>query len=196
MNCGIYRPVSKERFDAYKAGILKLKQKAEKAGAHIIFITPPYYDDHGKTKPGGFNYADTLATYSRWLVSQRANGWDVIDLNAEMTADILARRVTQPNLTFQRDHVHPNTSGHLIMAQSLIHWFASPNTAPTAELIRQNNIPADLLDLVTQRMNILHYAWLTETKYKRPGMKKGLPLPKANKLVERINQSIHKLSAQ
>jgi len=194
MNCGIYRPVSKERFDAYKAGILKLKAKVEKTGASIIFITPPYYDNHGQTKPGEFNYADTLATYSRWLVSQRANGWDVIDLNSEMTAAIHARQVTHPKLTFQRDHIHPNAVGHRIMAQSLIDWFASPNTSPTEQLIRQNTLPANVLSLVKKRMNLLRLAWLTETKHKRPGIPKGLPFPKAEEQAAKLTQKINALT--
>jgi len=190
MNCGVYRPVSKERFDAYKAGILKLKTKAEKAGAHIIFVTPPYYDDHGKTKPGGFNYADTLATYAQWLVSQRKNGWDVIDLNSEMTSVIHAWQVIDPKVTFQRDHVHPNTAGHRIMAQSLIDWFASANTAPTEQLIHQIEIPAGLNSLMNQRMRLLRDAWLTETKHSRPGIKPGLPMDQAKKKSSELTQKI------
>ena len=83
MNFCIYSPVNKERFDAYKAGMQRLKSEVEKSGAKIIFVTPPYYDDHGKFK--SFNYTDTLATYSQWLVAQRAQGWDVIDLNTGIT---------------------------------------------------------------------------------------------------------------
>jgi lysophospholipase L1-like esterase len=191
MNCGIYRPVSKERFDAYKAGILKLKTKAEKAGAHIIFITPPYYDDHGKTKPGGFNYADTLATYSSWLVDQRKKGWDVIDLNSEMTRAIHARQVIQPKLTYQGDHIHPNAQGHQIMVQSLINWLSSPNTAPTEQLIRQSELPKGVAPLVNQRMVLLRNAWLTETKHTRPGLKPGLPMDQANKKAEDFTKKIN-----
>jgi lysophospholipase L1-like esterase len=190
MNCGLYRPVNKERFDAYKAGILKLKNKAEKSGAHIIFVTPPYYDDHGKTKLGGFNYADTLATYSQWLVSQRENGWDVIDLNSEMTRAIQARQVIDPKLTFQGDRIHPNAAGHQIMVQSLIDWFASTNTAPTEQLIRQSEIPAGLNSLVNQRMQILRDAWLSKTKHSRPGIKPGLPMPQAKKKVAKLTKKI------
>ena len=188
MNCGIYRPVNKERFDAYKAGIQRLKSEVEKSGSNIIFVTPPYYDDHGKSK--SFNYADTLATYSQWLVSQRELGWNVIDLNTEMTQRIHARQVIQPKFTTQRDSVHPDKLGHQIMAESLIFWFANRSAATTEALIRQHGTPRGLSSLVDTRMQILRDAWVTETKHKRPGVKPGLPMDQAKveaaKLTEKI----------
>ncbi len=194
MNCGIYKPVSPDRFQAYQDGIKKLKSKAEKAGAQIIFVTPPYFDDHGKSK--GFNYADTLATYSQWLVVQREKGWDVIDLNTEMTQSIHARRVINPKFSVQGDRVHPNTLGHQIMAQSLIDWFSTPRTASTADLLRQHETPKGLRTLVNTRMQLLRDAWLTEIKHTRPGVKPGLPMEKANiqakKLTTQINVTLSK----
>ena len=194
MNCGIYRPVSEHGFNAYKAGIQQLKSKAEKAGAQIIFVTPPYYDDHGKSK--SFNYADTLATYSGWLVGQREHGWNVIDLNTEMTQSIHARQVLQPSYTTQGDRVHPNALGHRIMAESLTDWFSSPPTAATEVLIRQHETPPGLRALINKRMQLLRDAWLTETKHKRPGVRPGLPMDQANveaaKLTQKINTAVQK----
>ena len=189
MNCGIYKPVSQERFLAYQKGIKSLKSKAKKAGAYIIFVTPPYFDDHGKSK--GFNYADTLATYSQWLVAQRKQGWNVIDLNTEMTQSIHARQVINPKFSVQGDRVHPNALGHRIMAQSLIHWFATPRTASTVDLIRKHQTPKGLRILVNKRMQLLRNAWLTETKHTRPGIKPGLPMKKAKKQINYLTTQIN-----
>ncbi len=191
MNDGIYMPINKKRFDAYKTGIVKLKTKAEQAGAKIIFITPPYYDNHGAREK--FNYANTLTAFSKWLVARRANGWNVIDLNSAMTRTIHARQIIHPKLTYQRDHIHPNLAGHHIMAQSLIQWFANPNTAPTEDLIRKHSQIISIFPLVNHRMQILRDAWLTKTKHNRPGIKPGLPLPKAQSQANKLSQKINKL---
>ncbi len=187
MNCGIYQPLDDQRFAAYQKGIARLKSVAEKAGAHIVFITPPYFDDHGKSK--SFNYADVLSHYARWLVSKRADGWNVIDLNTEMTARIKAAQTLDPAFSVQRDRVHPNPVGHRIMAQSLIDYYTDPAT-PTAKAIQLKVIAQERLNPTQQRMKILRDAWLTQTRHKRPGLSKGLPLPEAEKKAVELSKQL------
>ncbi len=191
MNCAIYKPFDAERFAAYQKGITKLKVEAEKAGAQVVFITPPYFDNHGKAGP--FEYADVLRRYSHWLVSKRADGWDVIDLNTEMTARIKGAQVLDPAFSVQRDKIHPNPAGHRIMAQSLINYYTDPYS-PTAEAIQQNVIDRERFNLTHQRMKILRDAWLSETKHKRPGVAKGLPLPEAEEKAARLSEKLKELA--
>lgn len=118
MNCGIYQPLDETRFQKYKDGIKKLKAKAEAAGATIAFITPPYFDAL-RNKKKAF-YTDVLKSYSAWLVSQRKEGWNVIDLNTHMEQAILEKRKSTPDFTYQKDAVHPNSEGHWVMTQPIL----------------------------------------------------------------------------
>ena len=43
MNDGIYQPLDETRTKAYQDGCLKLKEAVEKAGAVIVFISPPLH---------------------------------------------------------------------------------------------------------------------------------------------------------
>ncbi len=53
-----------------QAGYQKLKQQVEQAGAKLIVITPPFYDD--QRKPAGmFSYNEVLDQYAAWLVPSR-----------------------------------------------------------------------------------------------------------------------------
>jgi Lysophospholipase L1 and related esterases len=91
MNDGIYYPLSEERFRAYREGIQKLRDKVLAAGAKLWLLTPPTFDSlpiksstlpaRRDVYPSGqpfAGYDDVLAEYSRWLVSKRRNGWDVV----------------------------------------------------------------------------------------------------------------------
>ena len=81
MNDGIYLPFSDERFAAFTNGIFRLRQAVLISGAKIIHVTPPIFDE---TRGKGPGYAKTLDRYSDWLLSQRAAGWDVVDLHRSM----------------------------------------------------------------------------------------------------------------
>ncbi len=173
MNCGLQQPLDEQRFQAYKNGIIKLKKEAEEVGSKIIFVTPPYFDKHGKDMPA--DYTNVLRIYSAWLVSKRSEGWEVIDLNSEMTASIKAAQTLNPTFTVQKDRVHPNAAGHRMMAQGLINYY-SDTTQPTSDLIKQRVINSNKRPAIRARMNQLKLAWLTSIGHKRPGIPAGKPL--------------------
>ncbi|MFC4990826.1 SGNH/GDSL hydrolase family protein [Rubritalea tangerina] len=110
MNCGIYQPLDEQRFQKYKDGISKLKKKAEESGATIIFLTPATFDS--KRKPKQAHYAEVLNTYADWLVSQRQNGWLVIDIHSHMRNALDEEQKQNPTFTYQKDAIHPNSAGH------------------------------------------------------------------------------------
>ncbi|MFO1021418.1 MAG: SGNH/GDSL hydrolase family protein [Planctomycetales bacterium] len=183
MNCGIYQPFAPERFEKYKAGIQHLKSKVEHAGAKIILVTPPVYDD-GVIPPGGYSYNEVLDRYADWLLAQRAQGWHVVDLHHPMTAELHARRKQDPKFQFQPDRVHPNDAGLWFIAQQLIRYFGDEPSARTSspqEMLKQLHLPQELLPLVTQRSKILHDAYLSTAGHSRPGVAKGLPLSRKRK---------------
>jgi lysophospholipase L1-like esterase len=192
MNCGIYLPLDKTRLQKYQDGITKLKQKAEAAGAKIIFITPPYFDSQ-KNKNKAF-YTDVLKTYSAWLVSQRENGWSVIDLNTHMTNKVAQMRTTHPDFTYQGDAVHPNKEGHWVMTQPILAWFGDQKSAECKspqEMVTRLGSDPKIYNLISERSQILRNALLTETGHKRPGVKKGLPMDQAEQKASDLSKAIN-----
>lgn len=194
MNCGIYQPFDKDRFARYQAGIRNLRQRVEQAGARLIHVTPPFYDD--QTSPRPFVYNDVLGRYADWLLEQRAQGWLVVDLHHAMTAEVARRRQTDPKFTFQPDGVHPNDAGHWFVATRLIAALGD-EAAASAEspqaMLRQAGLPVELLPLVTERMQIRRDAYVGAAGHKRPGVARGLPIPEADQATARLSEKIQSL---
>ena len=180
INCGIYLPFDEGRFAKYQAGMKSLKAAAEKAGAKFVVMTPPFYDD--MRSPRKFSYNEVLDKYSDWLISQRKEGWNVIDLHHPMTKSILEHRTTDPKFTMQPDGVHPNEAGHWFVAQSVIRWAGDAKSASAAnakEMLTARQVPDALLPLVQQRVAVLRDAYVSAAGHLRPGVAKGLPIEEA-----------------
>jgi lysophospholipase L1-like esterase len=194
MNCGIYKPFDDARFEQYQRGIENLKKTAEQAGAQIVFLTPPFYDD--LRKPNKFSYNDVLDRYSQWLLDQRKAGWQVVDLHDGMAREIKQRRQSDPQFTFQPDAVHPNEEGHWCMAQQLIKWFGDDKAAACetpAQMLALYHVPETILPLVRQRVNILRDAYVSAAGHKRPGVAAGLPVAEAQQKAAKLTAEIEKL---
>lgn len=180
INCGIYLPFDNERLGKYQQGMKKLKAAVEKTGAKFIVMTPPFYDD--LRSPRKFSYNEVLDRYSDWLVSQRKEGWTVIDLHGPMTKAIHDKRVADPQFTMQPDGVHPNDAGHWFVAQNLIRVMGDDKSAsadsPKA-MLAARHAPDSLLTLVQQRVSVLRDSYVSAAGHLRPGVAKGLPVPEA-----------------
>ncbi len=136
MNCGIYLPFAEERFAKYQDGIRRLRAAAETAGAKVIHLTPPTYDPQPLKGGGSASYNGVLDRYSEWLISQRTNGWTVIDIHGPMNAHLAARRKQNPKFVLAGDGVHAGTTGHWLMTQAIIDaMFGWPHTQPLAEVV-------------------------------------------------------------
>ncbi|QDU58924.1 GDSL-type esterase/lipase family protein [Aeoliella mucimassa] len=123
MNDGIYQSFDSERFQAYQAGLTKLKQAADERSVNIVFFTPPVYDAHQQAEQ--LEYEGVMHCYASWLIAQHhEQGWHVIDLHFAMQRQLDANRASDPQFTWQSDSVHPNDAGHRAMAAAVIHGFA------------------------------------------------------------------------
>lgn len=183
INCGIYQSFDEQRFAAYQAGINRLKQKVELAGAQLILITPPTFDD--ARKKNAFSYNAVLDKYSAWLVGQREHGCSVIDLHSSMSAALAEAKAKDPEFTFQPDAVHPNKAGHEFIAHHLIKHFDGDNAKlPDGE---------ELIEAVEQRMQILRNAYLFKAGHKRPGVRRGLPIAWAKERAAEVTETIRRL---
>jgi lysophospholipase L1-like esterase len=200
MNDGIYLPFSTDRFQKFQDGIRRLRAKAATAGAQVLHLTPPTFDPVAgkKVTPPETDYNGVLDRYSGWLLAQRADGWVVVDVHGPMNRHLAERRKQDPAYRLAGDGVHPNDTGHWLMALPvMLHFGASADDArsesPKAMLGAYTNGP-ELLKLVQERQRLLKDAWLTDAGHKRPGMNKGLPLPEAQKRAAALDERIRTLA--
>jgi hypothetical protein len=129
MNDGNYHPFDQERFEKYQAGINRLIERTEKeAGTKRLYIsTPPPFDAYQRNngdknalhygyKYPALNYDETLGRYAEWLLTLQKQGQKVIDLHSPLNAHLAERRKKRVSFTLMPDAVHPNSTGHAVMA--------------------------------------------------------------------------------
>jgi len=188
MNCGIYQPLDEARFAKFKEGMQRLHDAVEKAGAKIIHLTPPVYDQRpDKDGPAGkVEYDAVLDAYSKWLVSKRADGWTVIDIHGPMKDLLAAARTSDPKAIFAPDTVHPNEAGHWAFARGLLQGLGAhePAAKETPEHF------AAFVPDVKRRMEVLRDAYLAAAGHRRPGVPAGLPLGEAEEKARALTDSI------
>ena len=205
MNDGIYYPFEEERFAAFRAGIEKLRAKVQAAGARIIHLTPPVFDPvpiRERTLPAGRaeyrqpyeGYNEVLDRYSEWLLGQRANGWEVIDVHGPMNDYLEARRLTQPEFTLAGDGVHLNDEGHWLVAREVLGYFDAPRDLRGADGVDALLAPipngAAVLKALQERQRMLTDSWLTRIGHQRPGMDRGLELDEAELRAAEFDEEI------
>jgi lysophospholipase L1-like esterase len=208
MNDGIYYPFSEDRFQKFQDGIRWLHQRVAQDSARIVHVTPPVFDpvpikDH--TLPSGQSeyrqpfegYNQVLDRYSEWLLGQRAQGWEIVDIHAPINQFLTDKRQRDPAFTLARDGVHPDTTGHWLIARTLLGYFGAPEEIGSLEsaqpMLDRFSQGPELLKLVQQRQRLLKDAWLTDTGHQRPGMAKGLPLAEAQTQAATLGEKIRAL---
>lgn len=188
MNDGIYLPFDELRFQAFQNGIHWLHEVVVKSGAQLIHVTPPIYDERK-----GPAYANVLDIYSDWLVSLRyTENWQVIDIHWPMRKALEEQRDLNPEFAFAKDGIHPDETGHFLMAKTLLLGLGEHvvDVKTVEELLSPFPHGIQVLSLVEKRQEILKLAWLTATKHQRPEIPEGLTLQEAHKKVAEINWEI------
>lgn len=178
MNDGIYLPFDDSRFAKFRDGINWLHEEVSRSGATIIHITPPVFDNLK-----GEAYSNVLDIYADWLISCRyTSGWKVVDIHWPMKKYLQDKRVEDPSFAFARDGVHPDETGHWLMAKQILLSLGEKGVSefedPVSAFSSFINGPA-ILKLIRQREDLMKDAWLTSTGHKRPEMKTGMPLDQA-----------------
>ena len=173
MNDGIYLPLTADRFQAYQESIRWLREEVIRAGARLVLVTPPIYDD---VRGGQKGYGAVLDRYAEWLLEQRVRGWDVVDLHTPMKTHLEQHRATDPAYNMAGDGVHPDATGHWLMARSiLLHLGARDVVGVESAAQLFSSIPGGtaLLEKDQQQLALWRDAWLTATGHKRPGLPVG-----------------------
>jgi lysophospholipase L1-like esterase len=201
MNDGIYYPFSEDRFQKFKDGIIRLRERAQAAGVKVVHLTPPTFDPlplKGRTLPAGLEeyrspyegYNEVLDRYSEWLLQQRANGWEVIDVHGPMNRFLAEKRAKNPTFILAGDGVHANSQGHWLIAREVLRDLGAPSALISPEtpvaLLQLSPRAPEILKIVRQRQRLLKDAWLTEIGHLRPGMNKGKPLAEAQREAEKL----------
>ncbi len=194
MNDGIYLPLAEERFAKFREGITRLHTTAAKAGARILLVTPPTYEEERGGKAG---YAAVLAHYSNWLMEQRAAAkWDVVDVHTALRDFLAGQRQRDPGFSLAKDGVHPGELGHWLMAREILRHLGARDlvgVASAEDMVASQRNGAAILKLVRQRQVLMRDAWLSATGHTRPGVKAGLPLPTAQAQAAAIDRELARL---
>ena len=97
----------------------------------MLHVTPPVFDPvpiKAKTLPAGLaeyrqpyeGYDEVLDRYSDWLLAQRADGWDVVDVHGPMKRFLARQRRRDPGYRLADDGVHINATGHWLIAREIL----------------------------------------------------------------------------
>lgn len=163
MNDGRYAEYLDDVFTAYSSEMNRLLEKIDACGATAILMTPTMFDARAKRMqpPGGFMgpkavtfYNSTLAYYGAWLRDTACErGLGFVDLWGPLNQATLRERQKDPAFTMIKDSVHPDPSGQVVMAASIINdlnlprivsemrftlkegkWSSNPESADISEL--------------------------------------------------------------
>jgi lysophospholipase L1-like esterase len=180
MNDGIYHPQSAERMQAFEQGIEKVIAAVHADGAQMVLLTPPPFDRLPVKQLAGKDAADfgfmtpyegydsVLADYARWEMQLPKNEATVIDLHSPIHAYLAEQRKTEPAFSFAvKDGIHPNTSGHLLMAQIVLKGLGVPVASGNlqAELVKIQSDP--LYTLIKEQREARSSGWLKYVGYTR-----------------------------
>jgi len=195
MNDGGSLPPDESGTKRFAAAVTHLREIALKAGVkRVVICTPPVEDAKGN--PIKKFHDENLARYTTWLLTKRAEGWDVVDIHMPMRQALDAGCAKDPAFQFAKDGVHPGREGHWLMAREILtHTFGAKLDNVTAA---ENLFPvhgAEIRKLVHDRMVLLFNSWMTQIGHKRPGVaggpgaKPGLPLAESKtKAADLANQ--------
>jgi lysophospholipase L1-like esterase len=137
MNDGGYRQWDAPTFEAYQKGMLELLDKIQGIGATAIVMGPTMFDrDALLIKPSKQRPFDSdvskyynavmsyYGTYMRDQAEERGLGY--VDMFAPLNDLTMQQREHNPNFTMIPDAIHPNPSGHVIMASALLEAVHEP----------------------------------------------------------------------
>jgi lysophospholipase L1-like esterase len=173
MNDGIYYPFSEERFKKYQEGMRRLVERCEKAGAKVVLMTPPPFDGQpvkAKLLPATADkfswlrpfedYDAVLGRYAEWLLTWREKGYVVVDLHAALDRSLKDRRADEPKYSFSGDGIHPNATGHWLIAQAVLGAWHAPAEADAVEIdAKAATVKRGKVSDLTVKDDVIRFSW-------------------------------------
>lgn len=134
MNDGNYLPLNTELsayfVDGYDRLVSRIKRDSR---ARVLMLTSPPYDHVGRmpasdVRPVGtygykrpFAYYDSvLSVFSDHLIKAYGRDYLVVDLHSRMNERMSSVQRADADFRFQDDGIHPDTTGHLVMAMTIL----------------------------------------------------------------------------
>jgi lysophospholipase L1-like esterase len=139
MNDAGYRAWDEALFKTYAAGYEHIVDSVRNAlpGIRITVIQPSPYDDVTRAPNFESGYNVVLIRYGQFVKELGArHGLTVADMNTPVVAMLEKANAADPELAKRivPDRVHPNDSGHLIMAEALLKAWNSPALVAAVEI--------------------------------------------------------------
>lgn len=171
MNDGIYYPLSNERFEAYKKGMLRLIEKVKSVESQVILMTPPPFDAHSFVKdttkllPKNMekysymepyeNYDEVLKTYSEWIMTLSDKVDAVLDIHSAVLSNINKKRSKNKNY-ISGDGIHPNDLGHWAITKEILSKLYNIPIESNLDFIDSD---IELFQLVIKQCDLLNMVW-------------------------------------
>ncbi len=214
MNDGIYHPLSDERFEAYKKGILSLIEKLEPATKRIVLMTPPPFDafsvrgplakkdapEFGYKTPYASYDDEVIEPYGKWILSLKDKVDLVIDIHSPIEAAIAEKRKADPKFK-SGDGVHPNAQGYVFFARAILGAMGVSADDLDKSIIGKLPNPKKeterkIMDLVMKRHGILSTSYRCHVGHKRPGERKNpVPVDDALEAVAGMEDAVRELAS-
>lgn len=173
MNDGNYFPPDEAPFEAYQRGVQRLLRRCRKeAGAErVVLLTPPPFDPYRRRasdpdavafgyKYPAINYDQTLTQFAAYLTSLRNDGVPVVDLHTAMNAHVKQRRQERVSFSLSPDAVHPDATGHWLMAQHFLLACNAPAVSSEAGIRSGTVVEGSIVEL-RQEEDQLRFVWTT-----------------------------------
>jgi hypothetical protein len=173
MNDGGSLPADDTGLKRFTDAITRLRETALKSGVRkVVLCTPPVHDAKGDASQA--SHDANLTLYTDWLLSKRADGWQVVDFHTPMRQALDAGRAAEPKFALAADGTHPGRDGHWIMAKQLLEGFfgADKITAAGADGLFPSN-GKELRALVRELTDLRFTAWMSRIGHQRPGVAGG-----------------------
>ncbi|MCI0638552.1 MAG: SGNH/GDSL hydrolase family protein [Gemmataceae bacterium] len=179
MNDGIYHPFADERFAEFKKGVQTLTERVKKSGAKLYWITPAPFDPMpirknvlplGEPKYSWMkpyeNYDGVLDKYSAWLLTLRAKGIPVVNAHAALNGFLTRVRSKEPKYFLSGDGIHPNPTGHALVASQILQAIYAPDEVDMAEIdLRMKRAINGNVKDVKLDGDELSFTWLCKTPW-------------------------------
>lgn len=179
MNDASALPEGPEGLNRYAEAMTHLRETALQAGVkRVVLCTPPVYDPKDPVSPAKNRHGTNLEAYREWLLSKRADGWEVVDIHGPMRRDLAAAKKADPAFRFQPDGVHPDREGHWVMAREILSQFFGADLqgiSSSPQFFEKNG--EAIRNLVKRRMKIRSDAAMTQIGHSRPRVPGGPGTP-------------------
>jgi lysophospholipase L1-like esterase len=204
MNDGIYHPFDPELFARYQDGISRLIDRARnEAGARIDLMTPPPFDpyrrqvgdpdaEHFGYRYPAIDYDEVLDRFGEWIASRRGDDLLVADVHDAVNAHLDRLRADQASASLAPDGVHPDATGHWLIAQTLLLAWGVPAEVAEARVdAAEPRVRTGEIRDLSEADGTLSFVW-----------KSPLPLPldpawNANSLrIERVSDRLNRYRLQ